>query len=324
MALDPVPTWIHGAKHSGDVLRMGTYNETGGAEGVSSPTAFQVRATETPSEFVRVAPGGLLLLSPWDEGQTYSVRNASETLVEVPASSSLDANTWYINAWVNDPSKPGGTAPVSKKFGPYNFLTCDPEPKDNNPAYACAQIDVPKNEATIDQDYITDLRGLAQPREKTYLYADPTVVATEEVLTDTTEKGELFPDTSSISPFIPEWATRVQIESEWLQVTEPGGDFNGRIWVEWGPYVEMSKRERKTQDFGINGNGVNNFARRNWKVAQDMFVPSALRGTKQVFFLKARLISHSGASSRPKLDSASGIVLKLRFLEEVEQFEVNS
>lgn len=323
MALDPVPTWIHGAKHSGDVLRMGTFNETGGAEGVSSPTAFRVRATPTPSNMVRVDPGGLLLLSPWDEGQTYSMRNASETLVEVPASSSLSANTWYINAWVNDPNKPGGTVPVSKEFGPYNFLTCDPEPKGNNPAYACAEINVPKSEATILQDYITDLREVAQPKSKEVSVPRPTIGGDNGLELRSGKafpEGEWFPNvggndnTGRYSIFVPKWATRMQIRCEWLSINYKNDPGKGLYWVSYGPNGSTTTPDYYTQAFGWNGEGVMS-GTTNWILEQQVGVQRAWRGTVQNFYPRATRYESGGYVG---LTSSGGMVFRVRFLEEAE------
>lgn len=310
MALDPVPTWIHGAKHSGDILRQGTFNQTGGSEGVTSPNAFRVRATQTPSNKVRVDPGGLLLLSPWDEGQTYSMRNASETLVEVPESSSLSANTWYINAWVNDPNKPGGTVPASKEFGPYNFLTCDPEPKDNNPAYACAKINVPKSEATITQDYITDLREVANPIVGQFTFARPRISADSAAQIKLTRffteggvgpwYGEYFPGGQDIpnttTQYVPKRATHMSIRADWMGISVKGAQNSwGRYWIEYGDeyrdhaWVNGRQYEFSTQQFGFDTSDAETNYKESWPLMDQVAVPSKLRGKMVTFAFKAGL-----------------------------------
>lgn len=310
MALDPVPTWIHGAKHSGDILRQGTFNETGGAEGVSSPTAFRVRATQTPSNKVRVDPGGLLMLSPWDEGQTYTMRNASETLVEVPASSSLSANTWYINAWVNDPNKPGGTVPVSKEFGPYNFLTCDPEPKDNNPAYACAKIDVPKNTSTITQDMIEDLREVANPIVGQFTFSRPRISEDDGTQIKLTNRltvdgvgpfwGEYFPGGAGFPnetrQKIPLRATHMSIRADWMGISVKGGEnSHGRYWIEFGDQNKAHgwpggrNFEYATQQFGFDTTGAGSSYKEPWPLMDQVYIPKKLRGKVVTFVFKAGL-----------------------------------
>lgn len=324
MALENAPWAVDGAKHSAAVARTLAYASTSGAEGIVEPADLHVRATQTPSGSVRVAPGGIAILNRAPNGgqQTYTARNVSETLVEVQPTGSGGGRTDYVWAHIVDPEY-GGQFPENPQTAQYFFLTASASQPEGNGWYKLARIDIPASTATITQAMITDLREVANPREKSFIYTNPTVVATEETLTATQDKGELFPDIGSIKAKIPEYATRVQIEAEWLQVAQPAGDFNGRIWVEWGPYVEASVRRHRTQWFAVNGNNSNNLDRAYWKVAQEMYISPDLRGTDQIFFLKGRLLSHSGASSRPRLDSASGVVLSLRFLEVADQFTVN-
>lgn len=314
MALDPVPTWIHGAKHSGDILRQGTFNETGGAEGVSSPTAFRVRATQTPSNKVRVDPGGLLMLSPWDEGQTYSMRNASETLVEVPESSSLSANTWYINAWVNDPNKPGGTVPVSVPYGPYNFLTCDAAPKDNNPAYACAKIVVPKSTAIVEQDMIEDLREVSNPLTKPVKRIRELLSGEGEWADKTDVDGEWFPNVGGEQLIkIPKYANRANIEAKFSGVRyESGTNGYGEFWVEFGPYLRPSVRAYTTQRvmWDTAGAAANTY-RDTWLTGGDVYIPPEIRGTTQTFVTKARKLPGSDTSA--SVDGYSTVFLDVLF-----------
>lgn len=333
MALDPVPTWIHGAKHSGDILRQGTFNQTGGSEGVTSPNAFRVRATQTPSNKVRVDPGGLLLLSPWDEGQTYSMRNASETLVPVPESSSLSANTWYINAWVNDPLKPGGTVPISKEFGPYNFLTCDPEPKDNNPAYACAQIDVPKSEATITQDYITDLREVANPIVGQFTFSRPRLMADDDPRQNYCNSrytgangewyGEYFPggdgSPSETRQKIPTRATHMSVRADWIAVRGVSNkNAHGRYWIEYGDEYSNHgwpggrQLEFATQQFAFDTTGTQGSYRLNWPLIDQVPIPKKLRGKTIRFAFKAGL-SPDADTDGVMMNALSGLGLDVTF-----------
>lgn len=330
MALQNVPWAIgNGAHNQVEGARLSLYAATGGRGGVMSPTDMRVTALPVPGGAVRVHTGGVVIVSgyPGASSQAYAARETSSTDVEIDATGSSGARTRYLVVRVHDHQYSGEPTPENVQDGPYNayeWISQDPRTAIlPYPVEGVAKVTQPANTATITNSMIEDIRRLANPREKSYLYSDPTVVATEEVLTSTEEKGELFPDVGSIKAPIPEWATRVQIVAEWLQVAQPAGDFNGRIWVEWGPYVEQSVRRHRTQTFGVNGNNSDNLDRAYWKVAQEMYISPDLRGTDQIFFMKGRLLSHSGGSSRPRLDSASGIVLSLRFLEEPDRFTVN-
>lgn len=329
MALRGVPWAIGGGAHNPvEGARLSLYAATQGARGVVRPTDMLVTALPVPGGAVRIRRGAAVMPNDYAEAgaEAYAIEETSYTDFPVPATGSSGGAKRFLIGRVSDPQF-AGDVPENVEDGPYSgyeWLTTDPET--NPPSYPwalLAELNQPKSTATITQAMISDRRRIANPREKSYLYANPTVVATEEVLTSTEEKGELFPDVGSIKAPIPEWATRVQIVAEWLQVAQPAGDFNGRIWVEWGPYVEQSVRRHRTQTFGVNGNNSDNLDRAYWKVAQEMYISPDLRGTDQIFFMKGRILSHSGGSSRPRLDSASGIVLSLRFLEEPDRFTVN-
>lgn len=320
MALDPVPTWIFGAKHSGDILRAATFNETGGAEGVTTPTSFRVRATPTPSEYVRVDPGGLLMLSPFDEGQTYSMRNASETLVKVPASSSLSAGTWYINGWVNDPNKPGGTTPASKEFGPYNFLTCDSEPLTDFPSYAPARIVVPKNEAVVRPDDITDLRKLATPKTKPEMRTYALLAGDTTVLTNSNAypNGATWPvavEDAWGTIDIPSWATRARIMMMWSGVRTFDGNAFGGIWVQIGTTVNPN--HKVTQKVAYNSANPSDVTRDTIVASDDVYIPAALRGTSQKFYPRGN--RESAGLGRFSLDGGSAMTLLVTFVEELEK-----
>ena len=327
-AVDPVPWAIHGAKHSADVARQNTYDSTGGAEGVSNPGALKVRATQTPSNQVRVAPGGALMLSPWDEGQTYNFRVAKEALVDVPASSSLGANTWFINAWVNDPNKPGGTTPDSVPFGPYAFLTCDAEPKGDFPHYTPAKIVVPADTATIEDDYITDLRKLAQPKRESVTLGRPSVRADvgpeSDLATREADGGEYFPGGAGyFNVFrvdIPEWCTQIKIRPEWFSVRYAANkNVWGTRWMEYGTeYREHTwpgkqQYEFSTQRFQFDSGGGST-SRIDWSLIDTKTVPAKLRGQTVDFVFKAAL--NAGSELGVTMDIRSGLGCELTFIQE--------
>lgn len=328
MAFEPHPWFIglEGVEHSAEVARMLAWAATNGASGIITPKDLKVVAQSVPSDSVVIRPGGFVVESKFAGAsqQSYVERAPTSTTLEVPATGSSGGVTRYVVARITDPDYPGGgTIPPVPNDGVYSAPYLVSSLSSSRTEIPLAKIVQPANTAAITNAMITDLREMANPREKSFIYTNPAVVSTEETLTMTEDKGELFPDVSSIKAKIPDYATRVQIVAEWLQVAQPAGDFNGRIWVEWGPYVEASVRRHSTQVFAVNGNNSNNLDRAFWKVAQEMYISPDLRGTEQIFFLKGRLLSHSGASSRPRLDSASGIVLSLRFLEAADQFTVN-
>src|SRR5699024_7630929 len=123
MALENAPWAVDGAKHSAAVARTLAYASTSGAEGIVEPADLRVRATQTPSGSVRVAPGGIAVLNRAANGgqQTYTARNVSETLVEVQPTGSGGGRTDYVWAHIIDPEY-GGQFPENPQTAQYFFL----------------------------------------------------------------------------------------------------------------------------------------------------------------------------------------------------------
>lgn len=324
MAVDPVPYVVHGAKHSADVFRQALHDSTSGAEGISLPTSLSVRATGTPSGQVRVAPGGVLVNNSYSGGggQSYAGRVASETLVDVPASDSTGAKTWFIIFRVQDPQF-GGQAPSDPLVGPYAFVECVAASATvSDPHYRLAQVDVPKSTATVTQAMVTDLRELANPRSKTVIVPRPTIGgdAGLELKAGTAfPQGEWFPNvggndnTGRYSIPVPSWATRMQIRCEWLGINYKNDPGNGLYWVSYGPNGSTTAPDYYTQAFGWKSGGAD--ATTNWILEQQVGVQRAWRGTVQNFYPKATRKTSGGYVG---LTSSGGMVFSIRFLEEAE------
>ena len=319
MAVDPVPYVVHGAKHSADVFRQAYHDLSAGAEGVSLPQSLHVKQTGTPSNQVQVMPGGVVLPNTYSggAGQSYTGRVASATLVDVPASDSTGAKSYYIIFRVQDPQF-GGQAPADPLVGPYSFLECVPTSANvEHPHYRLARVTVPANTATITNAMITDLRDVAMPRSLNVWRPRALVTEDTEGLDVSGEVGEWFPNSGGPQDvFIPAWATRVQIRCEWLAVRYSQGNAWGQMWVEFGPGSAPSERETKTQKFQFDTPAANNVSRANWVVVDDRAIPASYRGTTQKFVPKARRLG--GPQGSVQVDGLSGMNLELRFLQVAE------
>lgn len=320
MALDSVPWFIGGgAEHSPAIARQLAYAATNGATGINAATDLRVTPLPTPGSFVRIMPGGGVMLNRYPGGgqQSYTVRNPSATDVPVSATGSAGGSTRYVILRVDDPEF-GGQAPANVVTGPYvravlvNSIT--------NLAYPflpLAKITQPANTATITAGMITDIRTLANPREKQVMYPRPTLItdpAAGMLLKATTADGEWFPNAGGEQYIdIPEWATRMQIEATWIGVLygPEGSSGWGDYWVDYGPMVSAQKQQYSTHKFRWDM-PAGDYSRGNWELAHDVPVPPALRGATQVpFILKARKENNA----TPKMDHRSGVILKVRFLE---------
>ena len=319
MAVDPVPYVVHGAKHSADVFRQAFHDSTGGAEGISTPTSFHVRQTATPSNQVRVRAGGAIILNSYQggAGQSYAVRNMSDTFVDVPASDSTGSKSYYIIVRISDPQF-AGSAPSDPTVGPYVFMECVPQSTTiTDPHLKLASVVVPASTATIINSMITSMRDLAQPKMLTVNRSRPLNLDDVETLTMTDASGERFPNAGGgQNIFVPEWATRAIIETEWLMINERPGNAYGAVWVEYGPLASGGDtRQYSTQRFRWNTQAGSDSARGIWKVSDDVPIPASLRGSSQVFSMRGYLTYTSAGSARPQMDQHSGIVFKVTFMQ---------
>ena len=330
MAVDPVPYVIHGAKHSADVFRQSLFDNTGGAAGVSSGTSLHVRQTGTPSNQVRVNPGGVIIPNTYQggEGQSYTGRNASETLVTVPASDSTGPRTWNIIFRVQDPQF-GGPSPSDPLAGPYSFIECVAKSAEvSDPHYVLAEITVPKSTATITNAMITSKRKLAMPRRETLMLGRPlTAMDTNPNLGWSVEDGgEYFPGgNGSFNQFeidVPEWAGRVLFDAAWMSVKYEGGNNpHGRYWLEFGdeykPHTWPGNRQWEfgTQKFAFDSPGSsNNNMRTDWRLMSSSSVAAKLRGKTMTVAFKAGR-NDSFPASAVSMDSLSGLGMHITFVE---------
>lgn len=319
MAFEPHPWFIglEGVEHSAEVARMLAWSATNGASGIITPKDLRVVAQSVPSDSVVIRPGGFVVESKFSGAsqQSYVERAPTSTTLEVPATGSSGGATRYVVARITDPDYPGGgTVPTVPNDGVYSAPYLVSSLSGSRTEIPLAKIVQPANTAAITNAMITDLREVANPRTLDVWRPRALVVADTETITSTSEVGEYFPNNGGPQTLsIPSWATRAQIEVEWIQVRQGAGNAWGQVWVEYGPYSAPSERERSTQRFQWDTPAANNVSRGIFKVADDVYIPAAYRGTDQLFVPKARRLG--GVSNSVQMDAMTGMNMKVRFLE---------
>ena len=338
MAIDPVPYVVHGARHSADVFRQAFHDSTGGGEGVSTPTSFHVRQTATPSNQVRVRPGGAIILNTYSGGggQSYAVRNISETLVDVPASDSTGSKSYYVIVRISDPQFAGPT-PESPEEGPYVFLECVLQSETiTDPHLKLASVVVPASTATIENDMITSMRELAQPKRDNVIYARPRLAGDDDPRQNFCNArftgangewyGEYFPggdgSPSAARIVTPEWATHMSIRADWLAVRGVSGkNAHGRYWMEYGDTYNHNgfsggkDLEFATQQFAFDTTGTSGSYRLNWALMDQVPLPAKLRGVEVQFAFKAGL-SPDADTDGVMMNALSGLGLDVTFAQK--------
>lgn len=339
MAVDPVPAVIHGAKHSADVFRQWISGTTAGASGVSLPQDMFVKQTGTPSGQVQVAPGGIVIPNSYagGAGQSYTGRNASATVVNVPASDSTGSKSWYIIFRIQDPQF-GGPAPVDPLAGPYSFLECvSTSATVSDPHYRLAKVTVPASTAAITKAMIEDLRSVANPQKDYSIFARPRIRADDGTQMSLkgrylngskTYWGELFPGGLGVPNqatfHIPEWATIMVLDARWLGIRVNGGQNSwGRYWIEYGDegrdhgWDQGRQYEFATQQFGFDTVGTGSRYTTEWSLMDVVAVPKKLRGKDVTFAFKAGL--HPDASTDGIfMDANGGLSIRADYAQQRE------
>lgn len=322
MPLRPVP-WATsggvdgkgGAENSVELARVGAYTATLGATGITEPGDFRVTALPTPGAAVRATQGTGVIKStyPGVFGQSYSVQEQSFSDIPVTATGSSGPAVKYVYVLIQD-SQYGDQQPADVKNGPYNFYRVSTLLPVNQPYMLLAKINQPANTATITNAMITDMREVANPKSSDVWRPRPNVASDKEYVTATGADGEWFPNNGGEQTiYIPDWATRVQISATWSGVRyDSGKNAYGEMWVEFGPYLRPSTRQYSTQRFMYDTAASANTYRTNWIAEDDKYIPAALRGTDQIFVMKAR---KTGPDKAASIDGMSGVSLKVRFLQ---------
>lgn len=333
MALENAPWAVDGAKHSAAVARTLAYASTSGAEGIVEPADLHVRATQTPSGSVRVAPGGIAILNRAPNGgqQTYTARNVSETLVEVQPTGSGGGRTDYVWAHIIDPEY-GGQFPENPQTAQYFFLTASAAQPEGNGWYRLARIDIPASTATITQAMITDLREVAIPRREEVVFGRPRVLGDGHAGTALTVRhangGEYFPGgDGSPNQFrvpVPAWCNRVMIDADWMGVRyQAARSVYGNYWVEFGDeyrdrtWPNNRQWEFATQIFAFNSPDSGDASRDNWRLMDGLVMPSKLRGKRVTFAFKASLSASSDTGV--SMDQLGGLGMRILFAQTAER-----
>lgn len=333
MAMDKTPWAVNGgAEHFADVARVMTYASTSGAEGVVEPASMRVSAQPTPNGTVRVFPGSALVLNRYQGGsqQTYVLRNSSSTDVTIPATGSGGGRTDAIIARVLDPQYEGAAPsdPTNFQYArierigsvPYGLEDIS-ELNLGYPAILLAKITLYANEGTIQQSMIKDMRKVAMPRRETELRTHAMLSTDSAVLSNKTaypDQGQTWPvstETAWGEIPIPKWATRMKIVMTWSGITVPPGDARGQLWVQVGATSNPSNV--KTQAVSYNGTNSPNTNRQTAIVADERYIPAALRGTSQKFYPRGNAVE-APSSAYWRLDGGSNLVLQIEFMESAD------
>lgn len=306
MALDPVPWFVGGgAEHSPEIARLLAYVASGGATGVINPTDLKVQPTASASSSVRVAPGAGVMLNNYSGGaaQSYVGRNASETTVTIPATTSAGSRVDFVIMSVSDPQY-AGAIPASVANGPYTVIervTSLPM----RPHVLLARIDIPVSTSTITASMISDRRKMTQPRRELRSFVTSR--------TDTFTLNAVSANYSALVPslsgiMIPTWATRIIVSAGFSGMITNVGPFLGYL----SPQL---LGQTGTMETRVDENWTGDNRRTTYLAGGELALPVSVRGGSTGFAWLARKTSGTG---NLYIDSGSTFTALVEFVEEIE------
>lgn len=326
---DSTPWFIGGgAHHSPEVARVLAFAGSGGAEGIVTPEALRVQALAVPGTSVRVAPGACLIVSRYAGAayQTYVGRNPVQHTVPITATGSGGGRSDLVVARVLDPQYEGSAPSDPLAFEYMRTEVVQGVPASTRtarelgltyPAVALARIDLPASTGTVQDAHITDLRRVSSPRKERTLFAHNLQGATVHALTSSAPM--YWPDMGEAiwHVDVPEWATYAQVVANLGAVRVSRSAAEGTWWVRIGRPGDWGEGNVRTQDvrWALDFSALPGEAmRESWHQADDIAIPSAMRGTSQPIRILGRRLDALSAGP-PRLDNASTISVDVQFTE---------
>lgn len=307
---------VNGGRVPAEMLRRSLWATSHGANGVVGIHDLRVNPLPTPGPGVSIRRGAALATmrsSGANSQETYLLAQDSET--HLPISS---GPTQYIIARIDDWHFTGEDAPDDPLNALYwSFETVSTLSGIAYPHVPLASVTVPAGVVNVQRSHITDLRKVAMPRTERRLFARNLSASEGIQELIVSQPSEQYWPAESSQPWtidIPEWATEANVVASWNGIlVRPHSNKHGVVWARigrpdgWG----QGNTETQHQKWDLGGSAT---GREHWELADDIPIPSALRGTTQPLrLLGMRLEEISDAG--PQLDSGSAIKFDVEFRE---------
>lgn len=312
MAIEGVPWMVAGGLHSAEVGRQLAFSATNGETGVILGGSLKVVALPTAGAGVRINAGSASIVSkfPGADGQSYIVRGVGATDISV-AKAGTTTTTRYVIIRITDPAYAGQPVPTNPVVGPYAIPEVVGALPAGVPYIALAKIVMPANATTVTNAMITDLRKMANPRQRSYVFmGQPTINQ------QTISGGSVWPDFRPMVE-VPEWATHVSIVASLNSIGHLGGNIDGQMTVTLGAAgpnqiraVNMGFDEDLPAGAGVRrnytlgGGGLNSSAG---------VIPAAFKGTTQPLGTEANRQNGTGYLFTVK---GSSVIFQVEFTED--------
>jgi hypothetical protein len=307
---------------------------TGGQRGVIGAASMVVVPTAVPGPQVQVKTGGCVVPStyPGAAQESYSMRNRTATNVSIKATGSSGGRTDAIIARVDDTGLTGihpsdvqsyDYAKIQVIEGVSSGLTEVDALNLAYPAVLLAKVTLPASTGTVTKAMITDLRHIAMSRKDTTRLVRPLINADDtgyKLELNAAASYEVFPNVDNAGGDgkwmvdIPKWATRMQITGEWLSVNVPPDSGYGYFAISYGPNAFNAAPDHQTQSYGWNADEKSTGYCQDFKVADEVPIPSAWRGTRQPFVFRGKRGDNT-RTGKLYMTGTSGVILDIEWLE---------
>lgn len=319
------PVWaVDGGRVDAAAARRQAWVATKGASGITSPLDLRVYALAVPGAAVNIRTGGGVVESTYaTAGACESYAFANNATYQLPVPGGLPSSTTYyviarVDDWHFNQSSPPAD-PLTATYVRPDLVTSGALASVTDPYIRLAKIVLPANTATVTSAMITDLRTVATPRSDRAMVIRPAHAGdTGLALNESMPAGENFPDIGLSDIDVPSWATRMQLIANWDSVNYGPGNSWGYYWVNWGPVTSGTARQYASEQWAFDTTGANQNSRIGWRLAAEVPVAAAIRGTSTRFALRAGYAVGSTAKS-VSLTASSGVSLEVVFLERADQ-----
>ncbi|MFE4575736.1 hypothetical protein [Streptomyces chartreusis] len=323
MAWDSVPWFTEGgAEHSSEVARLLAYAAFGGAQGIVGSGDLAVKALSSPAAQIQVRPGACAIINraAGSTYQAYAGRLPTSDTVNIAATGTT-ARSDLIVARVENPYSYGETwpNPSDPVVGPYIFTrvisgvaktVTNVRQIRNDSAITLARIDIPANTSAITQGMIKDLRDMVSPRRERVLYT--AFPATLSTLAYSDNQWHNWPGTANWDIDVPSWATRAKIVMTFAGFRMTRADVYARMHTKFGSLLG--------QDTSIDDDQGANTRRSTVVLADNLAIPSAMRGTTQTLSVQSYM--YRTETGDVSVDAGTSIIADVEFVESPDEEEV--
>jgi hypothetical protein len=280
---DPAALSIDGARHRGELWRVGLYASTSGSEGIVETPDCKVSQLSTAGAGVSISAGAVLIRnrSASVRNQSYAANGRVTSQVDITATGASGRSDMVVIR-VKDPqyspwgALSGADTQYVEPFVIQNVPASTTRASELNLGYSAtelARIDIPANTTVITSAMIKDMRKLAQPRRERH------VLVLNPGISDATGATNVREQLSNMDNpiFCPDWASELKLIVTVSQARY-NGVMNGAIRAEYGYGSGDNPTFLATQDSGLDAPTGNVTTRTTVVAAGELVIPASYRG----------------------------------------------